>query len=605
MADQSLISSPTQAVTDWLADFERALAARDRDLFRELFLDESYWRDLVAFTWNLRQAHGRDEIERVLWSVVDEVRPKGFQLSADRPAPAPVPDSDPPMVEAFFVFETAAGNGSGLLLAVPDETARTGLRAFTILTELKGLNGVEPRWPKHGRFEENHDGKTWVEYRKERQAYEHRDPEVLIAGGGQHGVMVAAQLDRLGVDALIVDKQERVGDAWRTRYASLVLHQPYGMLHFAHMPFPASFPEYIPKDKVASWFETYVANFDLNFWTSTEFLGGDYDSDKGRWNARIRQADGTVRTMHPKHVVLATGGNEIPNHPDLPGLDDFGGEIIHSTKFRSGAKFAGKKAVIVGAGTSAHDIAEDLVRHGAQVTMTQRNPIIVVDQDTANLSYGDYNGTEVPTEIIDQRYLAGLIYPLMARNFISITEFGDEQDRELHESLRAVGFRLGTEPDGTGWFMRYFRTGGGYYINVGGSQLIANGDVRLLHHKDIDRFVGNGVRVADGSVIEADLVVLATGFKNQKYGIAKYFGEDVAESVGEVWGFDDGGEIRNAWKPTAQPGLWVMVGGFPQARWYSPLVALQIVAEMNGVVPDSFKQAGHPSRTPTASPAQG
>src|SRR5215471_16869201 len=106
--------------------------------------------------------------------------------------------------------------------------------------------------------------------------------------------MNAVHLANLGVDVLIVDKQPRVGDAWRTRYEALVLHMPRGMMHFPFMKFPDNFPDYIPKDKLAEWFESYVSAMDLNFWTSTEFLGGTYDEAERRWEVQIRR-DGEVR----------------------------------------------------------------------------------------------------------------------------------------------------------------------------------------------------------------------------------------------------------------------------------------------------------------------
>ena len=130
---------------------------------------------------------------------------------------------------------------------------------------------------------------------------------MLIVGGGQAGLSIAARLRALEVDALIVDRWPRVGDNWRRRYHALTLHNQVHVNHLPYLPFPPTWPVYIPKDMLASWFESYVEALELNYWTGTEFLGGRYDEAAGRWHVRLRQADGSMREMRPRHVVLATG----------------------------------------------------------------------------------------------------------------------------------------------------------------------------------------------------------------------------------------------------------------------------------------------------------
>ncbi len=105
-------------------------------------------------------------------------------------------------------------------------------------------------------------------------AYADRDPAVLVVGGGQAGLSAAACLGQLGVDTLIVDRERRVGDNWRNRYHALVLHNQTHVNHLPYMRFPPNWPAYIPKDKIAGWFEAYVDSMELNYWTSTAFEGG-------------------------------------------------------------------------------------------------------------------------------------------------------------------------------------------------------------------------------------------------------------------------------------------------------------------------------------------
>ncbi len=147
-----------------------------------------------------------------------------------------------------------------------------------------------------------------------------------------------------------------------------------------------------------------------------------------------------------------------------------------------------------------------------------------------------------------------------------------------------AGFRLWAGEDGTGFQMMYLRRGGGYYFNVGCSELIIAGKVKLLQFADIDRFVTQGARLKDGSVVPAELLVLATGYQNQQEAVRLYLGDTIANAIGPVWGFDDGGELRNMWRQTAQPGLWFTAGSLAQCRIFSRYLALQIKALEEGLL---------------------
>ena len=132
--------------------------------------------------------------------------------------------------------------------------------------------------------------------------------------------------------------------------------------------------------------------------------------------------------------------------------------------------------------------------------------------------------------------------------------------------------------------MKYLRDGGGYYINIGCSELIANGDIPILKADRITELVPNGALLDDGSVIEADTIVLATGYKSQRSTVEQIFGEDVASRVGDTWGYDERGELRAMYSRTAQPGLWFHAGSLPQSRIYSHLLALQLKASVVGLL---------------------
>jgi putative flavoprotein involved in K+ transport len=169
-----------------------------------------------------------------------------------------------------------------------------------------------------------------------------------------------------------------------------------------------------------------------------------------------------------------------------------------------------------------------------------------------------------------------------------LTEQGRKLDKQLIDDLTRVGFKIDTE-DQTGWQFKYLQRGGGYYFNVGCSDLIVEGKIALAHFSDIEEFVGEGARMRDGKVIPADLVVLATGYAGPQELVRKLFGDAVADRVGPVWGIDEERqELRNMWMRTGQPGLWFIAGSFAQCRIYSKYLALQIKAMEAGLAPRQY-----------------
>jgi cation diffusion facilitator CzcD-associated flavoprotein CzcO len=350
-----------------------------------------------------------------------------------------------------------------------------------------------------------------------------------------------------------------------------------------YMPFPPSWPTYIPKDKLANWFEAYVDAMELNFWTGTEFEGGAYDEARGHWTVTLRRADGSKRTMHPRHVVMGTGVSGIANVPDIPTLDRFKGTLLHSSRYEDGENWHGKRAIVIGTGNSGHDIAQDLHSSGAEVTLVQRSPTLVTNiEPSAQLAYATYNeGTLEDNDLI----ATSMPTPLAKKTHVMLTEQSKELDKELLDGLRRVGFKLDFGEAGTGWQFKYLTRGGGYYFNVGCSNLIVEGAIKLKQFEDIDSFTADGAQMKDGRAIAADLIVLSTGYKPQEYLVRKLFGDGVADRVGPVWGFGDGFELRNMYARTGQPGLWFIAGSLAQCRINSKFLALQIKAIEQGILP--------------------
>ena len=563
-------------VENWLARFERALARpRDGDL-AALFGPESYWRDVLAFTWDIRTVKDADAIAAALTA-----RPggaSGFKLDPERTEPRRVMRAGTAAIEAIFRFETAQGRGSGVvrLIAAPGDESPKAWTLMTALDEIKGHEEhVGKARPKGESYSRDFRGPNWLDLREAAAAYADRDPAVLVVGGGQAGLSIAARLTQLGVDTLIVDRYPRVGDNWRKRYHALTLHNQVHVNHLPYMPFPPSWPTYIPKDKLAAWFEAYVEAMELNYWTAAEFESASYDEKERRWDVTLKR-DGTPRTLHPRHIVMATGVSGIPSIPKIPSLENFAGTVLHASQYEDAEPWKDKRALVIGTGNSGHDIAQDLHSSGAQVTLVQRSPTLITNiEPSAQLAYALYD--EAPLEDCDL-LATSMPFALVRRSHIRLTEQSKQLDKNILDGLTRVGFKLDYGEDGSGWQFKYLTRGGGYYFNVGCSDLVANGEIGLAQFSDIDAFVAEGVRMRSGKTLPADLIVLATGYKGQEHLVRKLFGDAIAARVGPIWGFDAGDELRNMFVRTAQPGLWFIAGSLAQCRIYSRYLGLQIKA---------------------------
>jgi len=575
------------AADNWLAQFEDALKKSDHGALKTLFHPDSHWRDVLALSWNIQTINGADAILKELKLHAPSAVPTGFAVDPDRAAPRKVMRAGTNAIEAIFKFETRVGRGSGIIRLIPDADDGNKLKAWTLLTELGELKGFEEQLgvarPRGSAYSRDFRGPNWLDLRKNSAGYAEHDPTVLVIGGGQSGLSIAARLKQLNVDTLIIDREKRIGDNWRKRYHALTLHNQVQVNHLPYMLFPPNWPTYIPKDKLANWFEAYVESMELNFWTETEFEGGSYDEMEQRWTVTLRRADGSKRTMHPRHVVLATGVSGIPSVPEIAGLKDFRGAVMHSSQYDDGENWKGKRAIVIGTGNSGHDIAQDLHSSGAHVTLFQRSSTLVVSiEPSAQLVYTPYNeGT------LEDNDLIATSMPLkVARKSHALTcAKSKELDTELLEGLARVGFKLDFGEDNTGWQFKYLTRGGGYYFNVGCSDLIVNGDIALKQFADIEGFAADGARMKSGETIVADLVVLATGYKRQEELVRLLFGDAVMNRVGTIWGFGDEQELRNMYTRTGQPGLWFIAGGLAQCRIGSKHLALQIKAIEEGLLP--------------------
>jgi putative flavoprotein involved in K+ transport len=581
------MSTPTAQVSSWLADFGTAVSRGDFGRATSMFGDESYWRDLVSFTWNLKTAEGPQQIQAMLEATVPNAQPSNFVIQGEGSEANGV-------TESWFTFETATGRGRGHLRLI-------GGKAWTLLTTLQELKGFEekkrdkrPKGVEHGAYK---DRKSWLEARQdeERTLGFAKQPYVVVLGGGQAGIILGARLKKLDVPAIVVEKNPKAGDSWRNRYKSLCLHDPVWYDHLPYLPFPDDWPVFSPKDKIGDWLESYAKLMELNYWGGTECKAARWDAAQQEWQVTVQHKGESV-TLKPKHLVFATGMSAVPNLADYPGMSAFKGKQMHSSQYKSGEDWRGKRAVVVGSNNSAHDICADLWEHGSEVTMVQRSTTHVARSDSLmDLALGGLYSESAVKSGIDTAtadlIFASLPYKALPPLQVPVYQQMKERDAEFYSRLEKAGFQLDFGDDESGLFMKYLRRGSGYYIDVGASELVANGSVKLKNGA-IERVTESGLAMQDGSELHAELIVWATGYGSMNGWVAQLIDQATADKVGKCWGLGSGtgkdpgpweGELRNMWKPTQVPNLWMQGGNLHQNRHYSLCLALQLKARLERI----------------------
>ncbi len=585
-----LEKAPSAQVAAVLSRLDEALTSGDIEAAVALFQDDCYWRDLVTFTWNIRTLEGKDAIRDMLKAQLQSVKPSDWMLAEGEDA-----TEEEGVVSGWVTFETDFARGFGHI------RLKDGLiwTLLTSMTELKGheehLGFERPFGAKHGAGKLR---KSWKEEREEeaRTLGFATQPHVVVIGGGQAGIALGARLRQLGIPSIIIEKNERPGDSWRRRYKSLCLHDPVWYDHLPYLPFPPNWPVFSPKDKIGDWLEMYTKVMELNYWSSTTAKKASYDDARKEWTVVVER-DGREIVLHPKQLVLATGMSGKPNIPHFAGMERFKGDQHHSSQHPGPDAWRGKKVVIIGSNNSAHDIAAALWEHDADVTMVQRSTTHVVRSDTLmEIGLGPlYSEEAVRKGITTQKadmIFASIPYRTMHEIQIPLVEKMRERDAQFYADLEKSGFMLDFGPDGSGITMKYLRRGSGYYIDVGASQLIIDGEIKLKAGSGVREITENSVILDDGTELPADLIVYATGYGSMNGWAADLISQEVADKVGKVWGLgsdtpkDPGpweGEQRNMWKPTQQEALWFHGGNLHQSRHYSLYLALQLKARMEGI----------------------
>ncbi|KAJ7494498.1 FAD/NAD-P-binding domain-containing protein [Mycena galericulata] len=567
--DHSTIAS------SWLQDFGKSLQSADLDATVSCIHPDGYWRDILVFSWNNRCLHGHGKIAEYLSGSLNSASITDVELDSRVGLTSeygPLTDHLPlSAVSAGFTFSCAIGFGNGYFSLISTESGEW--KALVVMMALVDIRGHEEINHEEG----DYGGHTlaWSDVSKEGREAVEANPYVLIIGAGQTGLNVAARFKQMNISSLVVETNHRVGDNWRKRYPTLVLHSPRKMNSMLYQAYPRTWNTFTPRDKMADWLEQYVQSQDLVVWTNSRPLPQPtYDGATKRWTVVIDRACKHI-TLHPAHIVIAAGVQGAPRIPVIRNKELFRGINLHSSEYDGGKSFAGQRVVVVGAGNTAADICQDLTFHGAQsVTMVQRSGTWVMSRSSARMLMDRMYPEELEVDVCDLMSMARPLKLMM--KFDKETEAQTlAQERETHEGLREAGFNISS---GKNFLVLFYEGHGGFWLDVGCAELIRSGKVKIKQGAEIDKFLAHSVILTDGSSLEADTVIFATSYEGVCDSMRTVFGNSTIDHVGPVWGLDDEGELRGCYHPTGHPGLWFAAGDFHQSRVASKQLALEIKA---------------------------
>jgi putative flavoprotein involved in K+ transport len=306
---------------------------------------------------------------------------------------------------------------------------------------------------------------------------------LVIVGGGSAGLATAALLRERGLEPLVLESGPEPGAAWRTRYDRLRLHTPRLLSGLPGMRIPRSFGRWVARDDLIEYFRRYAERHTLDVRTGVRVTR--IDQDGTAW--RLETEQGPLRATH---VVVATGYNGSPFIPAWPGREEFAGELIHSSQYLNSAPFRNRDVLVVGAGNSGAEIAHDVIDGGAKRSrLAVRTPPQIVRRATAG----------IPAQLIGmaiKHVPPHWVDPISkAQRRLSIPDLTAQGLPRPEQGIRSSFIATGTTP----------------ILDVGIVNAVRRGRVEIV--AAVESFDGADVVLGDGSRIEPDAVIAATGFR--------------------------------------------------------------------------------------------
>ncbi|OIT37379.1 PREDICTED: probable indole-3-pyruvate monooxygenase YUCCA10 [Nicotiana attenuata] len=317
------------------------------------------------------------------------------------------------------------------------------------------------------------------------------EPKVIIVGAGPAGLATAACLKKSSVPYLILEKDDCYASMWKKySYDRLHLHLDKQFCQLPHIPFPSSSPSYIPKKEFIQYLDDYVSHFNISPLYKRRVESAYFEESTRKWNVKVRNGNsGDVEEYFSKFLVVATGEASYPFIPQVPGLENFAGEAIHTTKYKNGEKFKGKSVLVVGCGNSGMEIALDLANHGAKTSIIVRSPIHLISREMAYLGLVMLLKYSVPYKVVD------LIMVILSK-----VKYGE------------ISKYYGVKRPKEGPFASKLKYGKYPVVEVGTHEKIKSGEIQVL--PAMTRIAGgNDVVFENGKSHSFDVIVFATGFK--------------------------------------------------------------------------------------------
>ncbi|KAK5455823.1 hypothetical protein LTS15_005140 [Exophiala xenobiotica] len=572
-----------KAAEEVVADLSKAMGDGDAEAFTNLFLEYGVWRDKLSYTWDHRTFNFHPAIMKASTDLFQRTKATNFEFLKPSPKISrPYPDYA--QLQFVVSFETELVVASAVITSVLTQQGWKIYFMHTVAEKLKQFPEVAP-------YDGHMTGlSSWAEQRAE--ALDAATPEILVIGGGQNGLALAARCKALGMDALVIEKSEEVGDIWKKRYEYLSLHFPHWPDDLPYFSYPKHWPTFTPAQKQGTYMSWYASALELNVWTRSTVVSA-HQEDHGKWTITINKEGKETRTLHPQHVVMATSLCGLPINPVIPGMDQYkGGVLRHSSAHDSSRDFVGKKVCVVGTSSSGFDTAFDCSRRGIDVTLLQRSPTYVMSltHSVPRILGGykpDADGNRPSLEEQDRLFFATPTGPGEELGRLNAKVLED-LDRPLLQALNARGLRTWRGQRGTGNTTLGQTRNGGFYFDAGACEHIINGKIKV-EPGYIERFTEDKVILNDSREREFDLVVFATGFSNTIDSIRATLGEKVASGCGSIWGIDEEGEYKTAFRESGVPNLWIMVGFLPMTRYNSKILALRLKALKEGISPPPYK----------------
>lgn len=581
-----------------------------------LLKDDALWRDLFCLTGTTRTFSGARIIEKAWRELTAKYKPHTFLLVDENPVRVVKPSPTTSWIEAHFTFRIDADNMArecaGTMRIVSETDLSWKIWTFvTILQNVDSFGDVDNLIPITMKMPEPKDSMPHP-----RPASPDQDQlptpdsdslngdtlllDCVVVGAGMSGLCVAGRLKALGVHAVVLDRNQEIGDNWTGRYDSVSIHtsRDYGQMPFAHRIWGNEYPYHLSTTDMSEGYKRYVEMYGIDVWTWTNLEKAFWDEVRRVWTLEITRR-GVTTHIEAKHLVLALGGGgQVPRWPNLANKERFKGTLLHSVDYKSSRPWAGMRGVVIGSANSGHDIANDMLESGlSSVTMVQRNRTLVCPIEYWRRIFDQLYNENVPTALADMLSMTSPTATLRLMAIRAITKFASEEP-ERFDKLEANGFKLDRDMD---LYSTLFERFGGHYIDVGVSKKIADGYIKMKSDAKAIGFTETGLEFDDGSTLDADIIILATGFEgNMRLAAQDIVGETIGAKLEDWWGVDKEGELRGAWKPIGRkhiflkfkrfdfltfhidPNIWFTGGNIALARYYSRFLALQIKADLNG-----------------------